>query len=62
MCFAYQILPGWANQIREMELTCIPHGRDEICIQNLVRKPKGRKRPLGRPKCKWKGYTKMDLK
>jgi hypothetical protein len=29
------------------------HGRDEKCIQNLGRKPEG-KRPLGRPRHRWK--------
>jgi len=37
------------------------HGRDEKCIQNLGRKPEG-KRPLGRPRHSWQYNIRMDLR
>jgi hypothetical protein len=40
---------------------CITHGRDEKCINILVRKTKG-KRPLGRPRLRWEDNIKMELR
>jgi hypothetical protein len=36
-------------------------GSDEKCIQILLEKPKG-KRPLGRPRHRWKDNIRMDLR
>jgi hypothetical protein len=43
------------DQMKEEEMggTCNTHGRDEKCVQILVEKPKD-KRPLGRPRLRWK--------
>jgi hypothetical protein len=48
-------------QIKESEVcrTCGMHGRGEERV--LVRKPEG-KRPLGRPRHRWKDKIRMDLK
>jgi hypothetical protein len=40
--------------------TCGTHPRDEIYLQNLVRKPEG-KRPVGRPRCRWEDNIKMGV-
>jgi hypothetical protein len=45
----------------EMGRACSPHGRDEKCRQNFGRKPE-RKRPLGRPRRKWKANIRMDIR
>jgi hypothetical protein len=37
------------------------HGKEEECIQALVRTPEGRI-PLGRPERRWEDNIKMDLK
>jgi hypothetical protein len=36
------------------------HGRVEKCTENFFRKPEGN-RPLGRPRCGWKGNMRMDI-
>jgi len=36
------------------------YGREERCIQSYGGEPEG-KRPLGRPRRRWKYYSKMDL-
>jgi hypothetical protein len=37
------------------------HGRDENAYNILVRKPEGM-RPLRRPRCRWKGNIRMNLR
>jgi hypothetical protein len=41
--------------------TCSTYGKEEKCIQILVGNPEGR-RPLERPKRRWKNKIKIDLK
>jgi hypothetical protein len=48
----YDVLVGDEVKKDEMGGACNTHGRDEICIQILVRKPEG-KSPLGRPRHRW---------
>jgi hypothetical protein len=43
-----------------MSGTCSTRG-DKKCIQNFNRKPKG-KRLVGRPKRRWEGKIKVDIK
>jgi hypothetical protein len=40
---------------------CGMYGEEEICMQGQMAKPDG-KRPLGRPRLRWKGNIKVDLK
>jgi hypothetical protein len=44
-----------------MEVACRKHGRDDSVINNLIGKPEG-KRPLGRPRRRWKDNIRMDLR
>jgi hypothetical protein len=37
------------------------HGEGKSVYRSLVRRPKG-KRPLGRPRHRWEGNIKMDLR
>jgi hypothetical protein len=37
------------------------HGIKDECIQGFGWKPK-RKRPLGRPRCRWAGNIKMNIR
>jgi len=39
---------------------CSTYGGEESCIDGLVEKPAG-KRPLGKPRRRWKDNIKMDL-
>jgi hypothetical protein len=39
---------------------CSTHGGDENAFKILVGKPQ-RKRPLGRPRCRWMDHIRMDL-
>jgi hypothetical protein len=41
--------------------TCGILGGGEKCLQGLVGRPEG-KRPLGRPRRRWEGNIKMDLR
>ena len=43
-----------------MGRTCSTYGAIQKCIQSLVGKPEG-KRPLGRPRRRWKDNIKRDL-
>jgi hypothetical protein len=40
---------------------CSTHGRNEKLIKILVEKPEG-KRTLGRPRRRWEGNIRMDLR
>jgi len=40
---------------------CDTYGKQKRCIQGLVWRPEG-KRPLGRPRDRWKDNINMDLK
>jgi len=44
-----------------MDNVCTTYGREEKRIRGLVGKPEG-KRKLGRPRHRWEGYIKMDLR
>ena len=44
-----------------MGRTCSTYGAIQKCIQILVGKSEGR-RPLGRPRNRWEGKIKMDLR
>jgi hypothetical protein len=37
------------------------HGKGEECVQDLMRKPEG-KRSLGRPWCRWEDLIRIDLR
>jgi hypothetical protein len=39
---------------------CVIHERDDKCMQ-IIQQPE-RKRQLGRPRCRWEGNIKMDIK
>jgi hypothetical protein len=45
----------------EVGRTCGTHGEGRSVYRVLVGRPKG-KRPLGRPRRRWEGYIKMDLR
>jgi hypothetical protein len=42
-------------------VACGTHGRDRIVYRILVGKPEGKK-PLGRPRRRWEGGIRMDLR
>jgi hypothetical protein len=44
-----------------MDRACSTNGEDGKAYRTLVGKPEG-KRPLGRPRRKWEGNIKMDLR
>jgi hypothetical protein len=44
-----------------MGRTCSTNAEKRNAYRILVRKPEG-KRPLGRPRCRWMGNIKMDLR
>jgi hypothetical protein len=44
-----------------MNKACSTHGRDENPYTVLVRKSEG-KRPLRRPRCRWKDNVRVDLR
>jgi hypothetical protein len=50
------------NEIEKNEMggTCSSHGEERGMYRVLVGKSEG-KRPLRRPRCKWKNNIKMDL-
>jgi hypothetical protein len=41
--------------------TCGTHGEGRGVYRVLVGRPEGKK-PLGRPRCRWEDYIKMDLR
>jgi len=51
------------NQIKEDEIggACSTRGKDEKVCSILVGKPEG-KRPLGRPRCRWKDNDRRNLR
>jgi len=44
-----------------MGRACSTHGEDGKCIENIYRKPEGR-RPLRRPRHRWEDNIRMDLR
>jgi hypothetical protein len=60
MRLTYHVTLNFNNSMDERDGTCNAW-RGEKCIQYLVGKSEG-KRPLGRPRHRWEGNMRMDLR
>jgi hypothetical protein len=57
--FRMLVLPGIKEE--DMDSACGTIWEGTKCIQGFWRKPAG-KRPLERPRCRWKNNIKLDIK